>query len=52
MGSLLGSAKVAIDKQKKELLRQEQLIKEREIYQTGFKDGRRDGAQASLGSLN
>ncbi len=39
MGSLLGSAKVAIDKQKKELLYQEQLIKEREIYQNGYKDG-------------
>lgn len=39
MGSLLGSAKVAIDNHKKEMLRQEQLIKEREIYQAGFKDG-------------
>lgn len=50
MGSLLGSAKVAIDKQKKELLRQEQLIKERENYQTGFKDGRDDGAQGKQAS--
>lgn len=48
MGSLLGSAKVAIDNHKKELQRQEQLIKEREIYQAGFKDGRGEGSQVSL----
>jgi adenylate cyclase len=33
MGSLLGSAHLVIDQQTKELERQEQLIKEREIYQ-------------------
>jgi len=52
MGSLLGSAKVAIDNQKKELLRQEQLIKEREIYQAGFMDGRGEGYQDGLVHLN
>jgi len=46
MGSLLGSAKVAIDNHKKELLRQEQLIKEREIYQAGFRDGRGNESHA------
>ena len=51
MGSLLDRAKVALDNHKKELLRQEQLIKEREIYQAVFKDRRVDGSQVGLGSL-
>jgi adenylate cyclase len=51
MGSLLGSAQVVIDNHNKELLRQEQLNKEREIYQAGFKDGRGDASQVGLGSL-
>lgn len=42
MGSLLGSAHLVIERQKNELLRQEQLIKERGIYQAGFMDGRGD----------
>lgn len=46
MGSLLGSAHLAIDHQKKVLLQQEQLIKEREIYQAGFKAGCSEGAQS------
>lgn len=49
MDSLLESPKVAIDNHKKELLRQEQLIKERESFQAGFKDRRVDGSQVGLG---
>jgi adenylate cyclase len=47
MGSLLGSAHLVIDNQNNELLRQEQQIKEREIYQTGFEDGRSKVSEAS-----
>lgn len=52
MASLLGSAKVAIENQKKKILLEEQLIKEREIYEKGWRVGREDGLKSQLIPLN